>query len=112
MTKHLLVGCLVALVVCVGAASAHEGHAHPVMGTVTMAAADHVMLKTTQGKDVTMTVNEKTKVMKGKVAIKIADLEAGTRVVVTPVSEKEPLIAAMIRVGVPTKAAAPSASKK
>ena len=112
MTRHQLAGCIAALVVCIGGVSAHEGHAHAVMGTVTMAAADHVMLKTTEGKDVTMTVTEKTKVLKDKVAIKIEDLQAGTRVVVTPVSEKEPLIAATIRVGVPTKSASPRASKK
>lgn len=112
MTKHQLVGCIVALVLGGGVISAHEGHAHPVMGTVTMAAADHLMLKTTQGKDVTMAVTEKTKVMKGKVAIKIEDLEAGTRVVVTPVSDKEPLIAATIQIGVARKPAAPIASKK
>jgi hypothetical protein len=108
MTKHQLAGCTVgvALFACVGVLSAHEGHAHAVRGTVTMAAADHVMLKTTEGKDVTMTVTEKTKVTKGKVAIKIEDLTAGTRVVVTPVSEKEPLIAATIQVGVAAKPAA------
>ena len=35
---------------------AHEGHDHKIMGTVTMAAADHVMLKDKDGKDVTVQV--------------------------------------------------------
>ena len=35
---------------------AHEGHDHKIMGTVTMAAADHVMLKDTDGKDVMVNV--------------------------------------------------------
>jgi hypothetical protein len=33
---------------------AHEGYGHKVMGTVTMAAADHLMLKDKDGKDVTV----------------------------------------------------------
>src|SRR5687767_14935094 len=37
---------------------AHEGHQHKVMGTVTMAAADHVMLKDKDGKDVTVKVTK------------------------------------------------------
>jgi hypothetical protein len=41
---------------------AHEGHEHKVMGTVTMAAADHVMLKDKDGKDVTIKVTKETKV--------------------------------------------------
>ena len=36
-----------------GVAVAHPGHEHKIMGTVTMAAADHVMLKDKDGKDAT-----------------------------------------------------------
>jgi len=39
---------------------AHEGHEHKVMGTVTMAAADHLMLKDKDGKDVTVKVTADT----------------------------------------------------
>ena len=38
--------------------SAHEGHEYKVMGPVTMAAADHVMLKDKDGKDVTVKVTK------------------------------------------------------
>ena len=49
---------LVAIVIAVSALmvgsgvrmAAHEGHNHKIMGTVTMAAADHVMLKDKDGK--------------------------------------------------------------
>ena len=105
MTKSLLAGLIVALGVGSGAVLAHEGHVHPVMGTVVMAAPDHVMLKTSDGKEVTMTVTEKTKIVKGNASVTIDELKAGTRVVATPVSEKEPLLAATIRVGVATKPA-------
>jgi len=85
---------------------AHEGHAHTVMGTVTMAATDHLMIKTTDGKDATITVNAKTKVVRGKTAMKLADVKAGTRVVVTLESEKEPLVATEVQVGATQEAAA------
>jgi hypothetical protein len=41
---------------------AHEGHEDKVMGTVTMAATDHVMLKDTDGNDVMVKVTKDTKV--------------------------------------------------
>ena len=37
---------------------AHDGHEHKNMGTVTMAAADHVMLKDREQKDVTVKVTK------------------------------------------------------
>jgi hypothetical protein len=67
---------------------AHEGHEHKVMGTVTMAAADHVMLKDKDGKDVTVKVTKDTKV-KAKPAVKVEEIKVGTRVVVTAVEEKD-----------------------
>lgn len=78
---------------------AHEGHEHKVMGTVTMAAADHMMLKDKDGKDVMVKVTKDTKV-KAKPAVKVADIKVGSRVVVTAVEEKdESLTAKSIEVG-------------
>ncbi len=85
---------------------AHEGHEHKVMGTVTMAAADHVMLKDKDGKDVTVKVTKDTKI-KAKPAVKVEDIKAGTRVVVTAVEQKDKsMTAKLIEVG-----AAPAATK-
>ena len=67
---------------------AHEGHEHKVMGTVTMAAADHVMLKDKDGKDVTVKVTKDTKI-KAKPAVKVEDIKVGSRVVITAVEEKD-----------------------
>jgi hypothetical protein len=53
-----------------------------------MAAADHVMLKDKDGKDVTIKVTKDTKV-KAKPMIKVEDLKAGTRVVITAVEQKD-----------------------
>ena len=67
---------------------AHEGHEHKVMGTVTMAAADHIMLKDKDGKDVMVKVTKDTKV-KAKPAVKVQDIKVGSRIVITAVEEKD-----------------------
>ena len=85
---------------------AHEGHQHKVMGTVTTAMADHIMLKDKEGKDVTIKVTKDTKV-KAKPALKVDEIKAGTRVVVTTIEEKDKsMTAKSIEVG-----AAPAATK-
>ena len=84
---------------------AHQGHDHKVMGTVTMAAADHVMLKDKDGKDVTVKVTRETKV-KAKSPMKVEEIKAGTRVVVTAVEEKDKsMTAKAIEVGAVVAAA-------
>jgi hypothetical protein len=55
---------------------AHEGHEHKVMGTVTMAAVDHVMLKDKNGKDLTIKVTKDTKV-KAKPMVKVDGSRSG-----------------------------------
>ena len=78
---------------------AHEGHTHKVMGTMTMATADHVMLRDKADKEVTIKVTKATKV-KAKPAIKVEEIKAGTRVVVTAVEQKDKsLTATLIEVG-------------
>ncbi len=67
---------------------AHEGHDHKILGTITMAAADHVMLKDKEGNDVTVKVTKDTKV-KSKPAMKIEEIKVGTRVVITATQEKD-----------------------
>ena len=78
---------------------AHEGHEHKVMGTVTMAAPDHLMLKDKDGKEVTVKVTKDTRV-KTKPPVKVEEIKPGTRVVVTAVEQKDKsLLAKTIEVG-------------
>ena len=88
------------------AALAHDNH--KLMGTVTMVAADHVMMKTTDGKDLTIGINAKTKILRGKTTVKISDVKEGTRIVATVSTHKAPFTASEIAVGNVTE----SASKK
>ena len=67
MFRRLLSGTVLALVLSAGPAFAHE---HKVIGTVTMAAADHVMVRTMAGKEVTVKISAGTKVTRGKEVVK------------------------------------------
>jgi hypothetical protein len=58
------------------------------MGTVTMAANDHVMLKDKDGKDVIVKVTKDTTV-KAKPAMKVEQIKPGTRVVITAIEAKD-----------------------
>lgn len=93
-------------------ALAHEGHARKVMGTVTMVAPDHVMVKTTDGKEHKVSVSGTTKVLHGTMPMKVADLQEGTRVVIAATGDKEPYAAKSITVGATPKPAAPAKVKK
>jgi hypothetical protein len=100
MKRPIAVVAAVLVVLGLGApALAHEGHDHKVLGTVTMAAADHVMLKDRDGKDVTVLVNKNTRV-KSTPAMKVEEIKTGTRIVVTATMDKnKTMTAKTIEVG-------------
>jgi hypothetical protein len=89
---------IAALVMTVAPAFAHE---HKVLGTVTAAAADHLTIRTTGGKDATIRIDPKTKVTRDNASIKPESLTAGTRVVVTTASDESPYVAMSIQAGPP-----------
>ena len=97
-----LLAILMAALVAIGlgaTALAHEGHDHKVLGTVTMAAADHVMVKDRDGKDVTVLVNKATRV-KATPALKVEEIKVGARVVITATMDKnKTMTAKTIEVG-------------
>lgn len=89
--KNLIASFVAVAVLTLGSATqvlAHEGHDHKVMGTVTMAATDHVMLKDKDGKDVMVKVTKDTTV-KSKTAMKVEQLQPGTRIVITATEGKD-----------------------
>ena len=101
--KQLMAVFTVLIALTIGAGTpvfAHEGHDHKVMGTITMAATDHVMLKDKDGKDVTVKVTKDTKV-KATLVMKVQDIKAGTRVVITAQeAQDKSMTASVIEVGV------------
>jgi hypothetical protein len=103
MRRRLLV-CTIAAVVLTAwspALSAHPGHEKKVMGTVSMAAADHVMLKTPDGKDATIKIDRATKFVRAKKAMKASDMKVGMRIVVTAetLEDDDQLLAKTIELG-------------
>ena len=90
MTRRFILTITPAAVMTIalgGMAIAHPGHEHKIMGTVTMAAADHVMLKDKDGKDATVSINKDTKILRAKKAMKVSDVTVGMRIVVTAVTD-------------------------
>jgi hypothetical protein len=89
MSKRFVIGAaLVAALAIPAYARAHEGHAHKVMGTVATLHENHLEVKATDGKRSTITLNEKTTILRGKTKVKAEDIKTGERVVVTATETK------------------------
>jgi hypothetical protein len=88
MTRRFVVGMALVVVLAVPAfADAHDGP-HKVMGTVTSLHEHQLEVKATDGKASTITLNEKTRVLRGKATATIADIKPGERIVVTAMETK------------------------
>lgn len=85
--KKLLLALMFALALT-PLASAHEGHDQKIMGTISAVQNGQLTVKATTGKSSTILLNEKTKVLMGKMTQKLADIKVGDRVVVTATDVK------------------------
>lgn len=110
--KALIIGLalLVGLAAAPSLASAHEGHAHKVMGTISSIQGTNLMVKGTDGKTVMVMMDAKTKVTKGKDKVEAAALKVGDRVVAEGPEEKGMITATTVKLGDALPAAA--ATKK
>jgi hypothetical protein len=89
MSKRFVIGAALVAVLAIPAyARAHGGHAHKVMGTVATLHENHLEVKATDGKSSSITLNEKTKIMRGKTKVKAEEIKPGERVVVTATETK------------------------
>ena len=89
MNRRFVLGAvLLAALALPGYVYAHEGHEHKVMGTVSMRHENHLEVKDTDGKAVSITLNEKTKILRGKAKATADDIKTGERVVVTATETK------------------------
>jgi hypothetical protein len=68
---------------------AHEGHDHKVMGTVAKIQDNEIDVKGQDGKTVTVTLNDQTKILRGKQKAGKAEIKEGERVVVIYTTTKE-----------------------
>ncbi len=104
MTRRLLLATIAVIALMGGSgapALAHPGHEHKVLGTVSISAPDHVMLKDKDGTDHTIQINAATKFVRAKKAMKAEDMKVGMRVVVTAVTDEndDKVIATSIELG-------------
>lgn len=70
---------------------AHPGHDHKLMGTISSIDKNKVVVKTTEGKDMTFEITPLTSFKRGKDKGTATDLKAGMRVVVNIGDGVEPL---------------------
>lgn len=99
-TKWIAGVVLVAALAVPAVARAHKGHAHKVMGTVTRVDGHHVTVKTAAGKSVTVMLDDKTTVSRGKTQLDATAVKVGERVVVEGPEAKDMITAKTVRLGV------------
>ena len=84
---------------------AHPGHDHKLMGTISSIDKNKVVVKTTEGKDMTFEITPLTAFKRGKDKGAAADLKAGMRVVVNIGDDVEPLKAKEVQYSAATTSA-------
>lgn len=94
-----------AIIVCLAPlVMAHEGHDHRVMGTVAKIQENQLEVKAQDGKSVTVTLNDSTKIVRGKEKAERTEIKEGERVVVTYVSKDKVFVAKEVRLAPATTA--------
>src|SRR5215211_4706823 len=100
MTFNRAAACVLAIVLLLPAAAlAHEGHMHKVLGTVTSVQGQHVMVKTTQGKEIMVMLDSKTTVTRDKSKLDASAVKVGERVSVDYMEEKGMMMAHAVKLG-------------
>ena len=84
---------------------AHPGHDHKLMGTISSVDKNKVVVKTTEGKDMTFEITPLTTFKRGKNKGAQSDLKAGMRVEVNIGDGVEPLKAKEVQYSAPTTTA-------
>jgi hypothetical protein len=106
--KTKLVAAVVVTLALVTPALAHEGHTHKVLGTVAGVQAHQIEVKGTDGKVLTIVLDAKTAITRGKDKLDAAALKVGERVSVDYTQAKNTNTAKAIKLGT---APAPAAKK-
>jgi hypothetical protein len=103
--RHLAIALVVALAVP-SVVFGHTGHAHKVMGTVSSIDGPHLVVKTTDGKTVTVMLDAKTRITQGKAKLAAGALKVGDRIVAEGPEDKGMMTATILQVGTAPAAAA------
>jgi hypothetical protein len=101
----MLAVVLMAALVIPAVARGHEGHMHKALGTIANVQGEHVEIKTTDGKTVTVMLDKKTTVTRGKEKLNAAALKVGERVSVDYMEENKMMMARAIKLATTTTTA-------
>lgn len=98
---------MIAVVVCAAVlmpslVRAHEGHLHKALGTVSSINGQHVVVKTTDGKSLTLMLDKDTTVTRGKDKLDASALKVGERLSVDYMEEKGMMMAHAIKLSTAT----------
>jgi hypothetical protein len=100
MSRSWIVATLtVALLTLPLVARAHEGHMHKALGTIASVQAQRVEITTTDGKALTVVIDKKTTITRGKEKLDAAALIAGERVSVDYMEQNKTKTAHAIKLG-------------
>jgi hypothetical protein len=102
--RHIHFALVMLTLALVAPAMAHEGHAHKILGTVASVQANQIDVKSTDGKVVTILVNAKTAITRGKDKLDATALKIGERVSVDYTQAKAVNTATTIKLGTPPPA--------
>lgn len=100
--KHLVFAVLALSLLAPAMPLAHPGHDHKLMGTISSIDKNKVVMKTTEGKDMTFEIVPTTAFKRGKAKGTQTDLKAGMRVVVNVGDGVAPLKAKEVQYTVAT----------
>lgn len=103
--KIQLAAAAVLTLALVAPVMAHEGHTHKVLGTVASVQAHQIEVKGTDGKVLTIVLDAKTAITRGKDKLDAAALKVGERVSVDYTQAKNTNTAKTIKLGTAPAAA-------
>ena len=86
-------------------AFAHEGHVHKALGTIATINGEHVEIKTTDGKNLTVMLDKKTTVTRGKEKLDATALKVGERISVDYMEQNKMMMAQAIKLSTTTATA-------
>ena len=84
---------------------AHEGHMHKALGTIASINAERVEIKTTEGKTLTVVIDKKTAITRGKEKLEPTALKVGERLSVDYMEQKKVMSAHTIKLATVSTAA-------
>ena len=97
MKQWMTAVVLAAALMVPAVARAHEGHLHKALGTVASVDGAHVVIKTTDGKSLTVMLDKSTTVTRGKEKLDATAIKAGERLSVDYMEENKMLMARAVK---------------